>query len=287
MRDKSNTTQYNTTNIDGMYSKILKQFGFGYKKSLGQNFVFDTNLLSAIVQDAGITSQDTVVEIGVGAGSLTAAIASVAKRVIGYEIDRDLRAVHEIVLTQPNVELRYRDFLQESDMEMQDYKVVANLPYYITTPIIFKLLECDNPPSSIAIMVQKEVADRIVAQPNTPEYGILTISTALRCVARITRVVSRNVFVPVPNVDSAIVVMHTLDNIDTHNARHVSNLAKAAFGNRRKTLLNNLKSNYGLTRECAEQALRDTNIDARARGEILSTQQYRLLYDAIHHLKHK
>ncbi|MCL1953768.1 MAG: 16S rRNA (adenine(1518)-N(6)/adenine(1519)-N(6))-dimethyltransferase, partial [Firmicutes bacterium] len=160
-------------NID--YKFVLQSQGFEFKKGLGQNFVFDTNLLNAIATDADIQSSDTVVEIGVGAGSLTNIIADRASRVVGFEIDKRLQAVHKLTIQRDSVEVKYKDFLQLNDNDIVSfgvYKVVANLPYYITTPIIFKLLESNNPPKSITIMVQKEVANRIVAKPNTPDYGV-------------------------------------------------------------------------------------------------------------------
>jgi len=258
------------------YKSILAQNGFNFNKSLGQNFIFDENLLNAIVTDSGIGIDDTVVEIGVGAGSMTNILAQNCKKVIGYEIDKRLSDVHQKTLLYKNIEMHYQDFLKVSDDDLKnlgEYKVVANLPYYITTPIIFRLLECNNPPSSITIMVQKEVADRIVARPATSDYGVLSVTVALHCTAKIIRKVPRTAFVPAPNVDSAIVYLNK--NITPiSNIPKISKLVKIAFSNRRKMLTNNLMQGYGITKDQAINAIKAINVKETIRGEILSMEQF-------------
>lgn len=179
-----------------------------FKKQFGQNFIYDTNLLRAIVNDAEINN-DNVLEIGVGAGTLTKAICEKAKKVVSYEIDTDLKnQIEETLCNENNSLVIYKDFLQEENSVVEnmfegDFKVVANLPYYITTPIIFKLLSMERI-TSITIMVQKEVAERICAKSNCSDYGVLSVSINSIADTFIKRIVNRNMFIPAPNVDSAI-----------------------------------------------------------------------------------
>ena len=265
------------------YGQVLADCGFGYNKALGQNFVFDTNLLNAIAVDSGVCKSDTVLEIGVGAGSMTNVLAKLANKVVGFEIDSRLRSVHQLTLQCDNIEIFYRDFLKVSESEIVkfgEYKVVANLPYYITTPIVFKLLESANPPSSITIMVQKEVADRLIASPNTSQYGVLSVTVALHCKVRLLRNVSKAAFVPQPSVDSAVV--HLTKNVDnTLDIARITKLIKVAFGNRRKMLVNNLMQHFNFTKVYLLQALDTVGISHTARGESLSVEQFVALSDAL------
>lgn len=245
---------------------------FKHNKSLGQNFLTDTNLLRAIVSDAEVTEEDTVVEVGAGAGALTIPLSQTAKRVISYEIDsRLIENLEEIADKMGNLTIKHIDIMKAEDSEFDSYgkfKVVANLPYYITTPIIFKFLELNA--QSITIMVQKEVADRIVAKSGGKDYGLLSIAVQLRGKATITRNVGRNLFTPPPNVDSAVVridIAHsTVDN-------KVMHLARSAFSMRRKTLVNCLNAN-GYDKAKVLTALDTLGFRADIRGEKLSPTDY-------------
>ena len=226
--------------------QILQKYGFDFKKSLGQNFLTDRGLLRAIVRDAGVTEGDTVVEIGAGAGTLTAELAAAAGKVIGFDVDRALEPVLKETLSgKDNTEIVFRDVLKMKDEEIfalsgKEYKVVANIPYYITTPLVMRFMECSVPPASMTLTVQKEVAERIVAAPGTPEYGALSVTVRLRSDPKITRTVPRQLFRPVPKVDSAVVRFDIFEKFPGVDIAAVSRLARAGFGMRRKTLVNNI-----------------------------------------------
>ena len=192
-------------------SEILKTCNFEFKKKLGQNFITDLNLLNAIVCDADIKSDDNVLEIGVGAGTLTKAIAGSAKKVVGYELDKNLADVLALSLQGiDNAEIVFKDFLKATPEEVNamfngPFKVVANLPYYITTNIIFALVEKPFNVTSLTLMVQKEVADRLSSKAGTKDYGTITVELDSIGTVQTKRVVDRKMFMPMPNVDSAIV----------------------------------------------------------------------------------
>lgn len=218
---------------------------FNFKKKFGQNFLTDKNLLHAIVQDAEISQDDVVLEIGAGAGALTKELSFAAKKVFAYEVDQELKETL-LALQLKNVDFIFADFMKADLKEYDKFdgiKVVANLPYYITTPIIFKLIDEAKNLKSITIMVQKEVAERIVAQKGGKDYGILSVMMAFYGDAKITRIVKRQMFTPAPNVDSAVVNIKIKQkyNIDRYR---FSLFVKSAFSMRRKTLLNNLSSLY-------------------------------------------
>ena len=261
---------------------IIKENNFEFKKKFGQNFIFDTNLLSAIVKDSGITKNDIVLEIGVGAGTLTNEICKQAKFVYGYEIDKELIPIIENNVKQENFELVLKDFMKVENIDIENktpngFKVVANLPYYITTPIIFKLLEIPTL-ESLSIMVQKEVAQRIVASAGTKDYGTITAQIDAIANASISRIVSRKLFCPEPNVDSAIVridINKNKYNID--NYALLKKVIDCAFAMRRKTLSNNLKSSFNLNSEQINLLCENCNISPSVRGETLTTQQFVLL----------
>ena len=246
-------------------------------KKYGQNFLTDTNLLSAIVADSGVGLDDIVVEVGAGAGALTVQIAKKAKKVISYEIDNRLEGVLAANLAGlDNVELTYADVLKCSlseDLEAYKYKVVANLPYYITTPILFWFLERVNPPESLTVMVQEEVAKRMVATAGTPDYGALSAVIALRGKAKITRRVGRNMFSPPPNVDSAVVRINLESPQNGTDYTAVTRVIRTAFAMRRKTLANNLML-LGLSREEAVKIIETVGLKADIRGERLGTKEF-------------
>ena len=266
---------------------ILQKHGFSFKKQFGQNFISDVNLLSSIVEASGIDGETTVVEIGCGAGTLTRAIAERAKKVYAFDIDKDLQPVlAETLAGLDNVEVIFRDFnkidLKAFEKEIGNYTVVANLPYYITTPLVTKLLEEGEKVQGLSIMVQEEVAERFCAREDTPEYGSITAAIALKGSAKIVKRVSRNLFYPRPNVDSAVVkITFERDRISVKDEKAYRLAVKCAFLNRRKTLENNLVNFFKVSRETAKKILREANVDEKARGETLSPQRLALLADTL------
>lgn len=263
-------------------SEVLKDNNFRFNKQFGQNFITDTNLLASMVQDANITNEDIVVEIGPGAGTLTREIAKVAKKVYAFEIDKNLVPILNETLQDvlDKVEVIFKDIQKVSENELkkllngQNYKVVANLPYYITTPIIMKFLESDYKPQSITIMVQKEVADRLTSKANDSDFGAITLAINLEGEAIETRFVSRQMFMPPPNVDSTIVRIDILDKYKDVDKKKVKKIIKAAFCMRRKTLVNNLSNSFKISKEEIIKILEQMNLDSLVRGEALDIDQY-------------
>ena len=272
---------------DNKVKEVLASQGFRFKKQFGQNFITDTNLLTAIADGAGIGADSTVVEIGCGAGTLTSVLAKRAKRVVAFEVDRDLKSVLAVTLAGlDNAEVVFRDFLKvnmrEFERDMPPYTVVANLPYYITTPLIMKFMEEAEKCLSLTVMVQEEVALRFCATENTPDYGAVTANIALRGVCSIIRCVSRNMFTPRPNVDSAVVRIDIREgNVAVKSAQLYKKVVRAAFSSRRKTLENNLMQAFSLNRADARDVLSACGVDAMARGEQLSPQQFAALADEL------
>ena len=266
---------------------VLEKHGFHFKKQFGQNFISDTNLLRSIVDASGIDENTTVVEIGCGAGTLTRALAEKAKRVYAFDIDRDLQPVlAETLAGLDNVEVIFRDFnkldLKEFEKEIEEYTVVANLPYYITTPLVTKLLEESDKAQGLSIMVQEEVANRFCAKENTADYGSITAAIALKGKATIVKRVSRNLFYPRPNVDSAVVkIQFERGRVAVKDEKAYRQTVKCAFLNRRKTLENNLVNFFKLSREEAKSALEKAGVDEKARGETLSPQRLAILADVL------
>ena len=266
---------------------VLKKHGFTFKKSLGQNFITDENLLDAIAEAAEIGKEDTVVEIGCGAGTLTRALSKKAGRVVAYEVDRDLQPVlAETLAGCENVEVVFRDFSKENlsalQKEIGEYTVVANLPYYVTTPIVTRLLEEGVGVKGVCVMVQQEVAERFCAKENTPEYGAITAAIALRGTAKIVKRVGRNMFFPAPNVDSAVVKIDFIENaLPVKSKEMYKKTVRCAFLNRRKTLENNLMKSFSLPRETAAEILKKAGVEEKARGETLSPQRLAALSDIL------
>ena len=266
---------------------VLEKHGFKFKKQFGQNFISDTNLLQSIVSASGIDKDTTVVEIGCGAGTLTRALAETAKKVYAFDIDTQLQPVlAETLSGLENVEVIFRDFskvnLKEFEKEIDEYVVVANLPYYITTPLVTKFLEESDKVQGLSIMVQEEVAERFCAKENTAEYGSITAAIALKGEAKIVKRVSRNLFYPRPNVDSAVVkIDFDRGRVAVKDEKAYRQTVKCAFLNRRKTLENNLVNYFSLTREQAKKALADAVVDEKARGETLSPQRLAILADTL------
>ena len=267
--------------MDNSTFDILKDNNFRFKKAYGQNFITDTNLLAAIVNDADITSEDVVVEVGPGAGTLTKEIAKKAKHVYAFEIDTSLKDVLDKTLDGfNNVDVVFKDIQAIKNCELidiigtKDFKVVANLPYYITTPIIMQFLEGDVIPKSITIMVQKEVADRLVAEAGSSEFGAITLAIKLYGDAKIKRIVSKKMFTPQPKVDSAIVNITINNKYDNVDKLKVKKLIKAAFSMRRKTLVNNICCNYIKDKEKVIETIKKLGFDEKIRGEELDIDSY-------------
>ncbi len=262
---------------------VLQESGFNFKKKFGQNFLTDKNLLSSIAAAAGVEGCDTVIEIGCGAGTLTRALADRAKRVIAFDVDRDLQPVLAQTLSgYDNVEVVFKDFLRVDLPELEkstgEYKVVANLPYYITTPLIMKIFEQGRLCKSLTLMVQEEVAERLCARANTPEYGAITAVIALKARAEIIKRVPRTMFIPRPNVDSAVVRLTMEEGLmEVASEELYKKCVHAAFLSRRKTLVNNIINAFSLSRSAAEGVLKEQNIDLQARGETLTPEDFAAL----------
>ena len=267
---------------------ILKKNDFTFQKKFGQNFLTDGNLLDSIVEKAGIGGNDTVVEVGCGGGTLTAAIAKKAKRVIGFEIDGNLKPVLKETLAEyDNTEIIFRDVMKVSAGEIEriaggGYAVVANLPYYITTPVLMKFLEEGENVTSVTVTVQEEVADRLCALPGTPEYGAITVAVNAAGNAEKVMRIGRNLFYPVPNVDSAVVkITIDRDKYDAETRAMIRSVVRAAFQSRRKTLVNNLMQAFKISRAEAESAVAAAGIGPMTRGETLGVEDYRRLAERL------
>lgn len=267
--------------------EVLARHGFFFKKQYGQNFLSDPNLLSAIAEDAGVGKDSCVLEIGAGAGALTRVLAERARRVVSFEIDRALQPVlAEMLAGLENAEVIFADFekydLAALEEELGDYIVVANLPYYITTPVVMRFVEESKNCRGLTVMVQEEVADRFSAREGTPDYGAVTAAIALRGRAETMRKVSRNLFTPRPNVDSAVVRIRFGEGaVSVGDAAMYRAVVRAAFASRRKTLENNLMAAFRLSRERARELLALAGIPEGVRGETLSPAMFAKLSDVL------
>ena len=271
---------------------LLKKYDFKFNKSFGQNFIFDTNLLRAIASDADIDKSTQVLEIGTGAGTLTKILGDMAKSVVSYEVDKNLKPViEEILFGVTNVQVKFGDILEQSINSIEqnfsgEYKMVANLPYYITTPIIFKFLEQSTNLKTMVIMVQKEVAERLCATEGSANYGAITASIKLWGNAKITRIVKRNMFVPAPNVDSAIVrIDYEPNKFNISDISLTKQVIRSAFNMRRKTLANNLKTSFNLSSEQIINILNKANLNEKIRGEALPVNKFVEIANLIYEIK--
>ena len=275
---------------------ILERHGFTFKKSFGQNFLTDTNILQKIVDIAEIDENVNVIEIGPGIGALTEFLAENAAEVMAFEIDERLVPILADTLRDfDNVRVVNEDILK-SDLQARikefanpelPIKVVANLPYYITTPILMHLIESRIPFSKFVMMMQREVADRISAQPNSKSYGSLSIAVQYYMTAKVAFIVPRTVFVPAPNVDSAILKMVRRDQpaVGVKDEAFFFKVSKASFTHRRKTLWNNLTSYFGKSNEVKtklESALDNAELSPSVRGEALDLQEFARLADSLY-----
>ncbi|MBI5639136.1 MAG: ribosomal RNA small subunit methyltransferase A [Nitrospirae bacterium] len=250
------------------------------KKHLGQNFLYDQSVLSRIISSAELGQQDTVIEIGPGPGSLTRLLAKEVKKVLAIELDEELfRRLKAEFAGYPNVDLVHADALKFPFEDIGDFKVVANIPYYITTPIIFRLLEARKSLQTMTLTIQKEVAERIVASPGGRDYGVLSIMIQYYARAEMKFIIPKEAFSPVPKVDSAVVHMNILDtpSVVVKDEKAFFRLVKTAFSQRRKTLSNSLKS----LGEDIRDKLIAARIDPQRRPETLSLEEFARLSDLL------
>lgn len=269
--------------------EILKKHHFTIQKKYGQNFLIDTNILENIVDEAQITKDDVVLEIGPGMGTMTQYLCKAAKEVIAVEIDKALIPILEETLAgYDNVTVINADVLKLDLNEIvneknngKPIKVVANLPYYITTPIIMGLFEKRVPLNSITIMVQKEVADRMRVGPGTKDYGALSLAVQYYAKPEIVAIVPPTCFMPSPKISSAVIRLDCYDKpqVDVHNEKLMFQIIRASFNQRRKTLKNGLSNglNLNCSKEELGQLLVSLGLDERVRGEALTLEQFAAL----------
>ncbi|MBP3199320.1 MAG: 16S rRNA (adenine(1518)-N(6)/adenine(1519)-N(6))-dimethyltransferase RsmA [Butyrivibrio sp.] len=273
--------------------EVLSKYGMSAKKKFGQNFLIDSNVLDGIVTASGVTDKDCVLEIGPGIGSLTQYLAEAAYRVVAVEIDKSLMPVLSDTLSEyNNVTVINEDVLKVNiDAIVEEYnngkpiKVVANLPYYITTPIIMKLFESGAKIESITVMVQKEVADRMVMGPGNKDYGSLSLAVGYYANASKVMDVSPSSFIPQPGVGSAVVKLLRYDEpaVKVNDEKYMFEIIRTAFNQRRKTLSNALSNNKSLkvTREQVQDSLKNMGLNELARGETLDLEQFAQLSDSL------
>ena len=252
---------------------------FKFNKKFGQNFIYDKNLLNAIIEQSGINSEDEVLEIGPGAGTLTKVIAKKAKKVVSYEIDTNLKPIlAENLKDVTNAKIIFQDALKTDLNEIEsnftnEYTLIANLPYYITTPLIFKFLKSERV-KSMCIMVQKEVGQRLIATNKDKEYGAISAILDFYGDVKILRQVPRHMFTPVPNVDSCVVQINIKRNKNNANAELYEKIIKSAFANRRKTLANNLSNDFNVTKQQVYDFLKQLSLPEQIRGDALTTMNF-------------
>ncbi|MBO5561860.1 MAG: 16S rRNA (adenine(1518)-N(6)/adenine(1519)-N(6))-dimethyltransferase RsmA [Firmicutes bacterium] len=278
MTDRQPSLAYKT-------KQIIKKYEFDFKKNFGQNFLVDERVLDKIVASADITENDVVLEVGPGIGTLTQALAKKAKKVIAVEIDKTLIPIlGELLADFDNIEIINEDILKVDINEIvaknggKPIKVVANLPYYITTPIIMNILEKRLPVESITVMIQKEVAYRMQAQPKSKEYGALSLIVQYYCTPYLVANVPQNCFMPRPNVDSAVIRLTTLEKpaVDAENTELLFHIIKTAFAQRRKTLLNCFFNcgGWDMSKEELTELINAAGYDEKVRGEALTLEDY-------------
>ena len=283
---------YNPTNTQ----EIIKKYGFAFQKRFGQNFLIDGNVVEKIVREAGVTQEDFVVEVGPGIGTMTQILCENAREVTAVEIDKNLIPIlADTLAAYDNVSVLNEDILKvdlnalaEEKNGGRPIKVVANLPYYITTPIIMGIFESHVPVESITIMVQKEVAERMQVGPGTKDYGALSLAVQYYADAKIVLKVPASCFMPRPNVDSAVIRLtrHTAPPVQVQDEALMFRLIRAAFNQRRKTLTNALNnsselqgSHYDISKERVLAALERMELSPSIRGEALSLAQFAQLAD--------
>lgn len=276
---------------------VLDKFGFSFQKKYGQNFLIDTHILEKIISAAEIGEDDLVIEIGPGIGTMTQYLAQKAGKVIAVEIDRSLIPILEYTLKDyDNVTVINEDVLKINIKELIEanggcgkVKVVANLPYYITTPIIMGLFESKAPIDSITIMVQKEVADRMQVGPGTKDYGALSLAVQYYARPEIMMIVSPNCFVPKPNVASAVIRLtkHEKTPVFVEDEKLLFRIIRGSFNQRRKTLSNGLNNFEGLefSKEEVLQAIEKLGVSPQIRGEALTLEQFAELSNHMYEIR--
>ena len=276
--------------------EVLQKYNFAFQKKFGQNFLIDPNILRNIVSHANLTEESGAIEVGPGIGALTEHLARAAKKVVSFEIDQRLLPVLEDTLSPyDNVKIVHSDILKadvvkviEEEMPgINDIMVVANLPYYVTTPILMKLINDRLPIRGFVVMMQKEVADRITAKPGTKEYGSLSIAIQYYCTAEVAMIVPKTVFMPQPNVDSAVIrlIKHDKPPVTVISEDFLFEVTRTSFAQRRKTILNNLQAGLQDGKKKKEMiiaALEASGIEPTRRGETLTIEEFGRLADALH-----
>lgn len=276
--------------------EILQKYNFRFQKKYGQNFLIDTHVLDKIIMEAGITKEDMVLEIGPGIGTMTQYLCENSREVVAVEIDDALIPILKETLSEySNVSVLNEDILKVDINRLvheknngKPIKVVANLPYYITTPIIMGLFESKVPLESITIMVQKEVADRMKAGPGTKDYGALSLAVQYYAKPEIVAIVPPNCFMPRPNVSSAVIRLkrHKVPAVAVNNEELLFKIIRASFNQRRKTMTNSLNNASGLlyTKEQIASALAKIGQKENVRGEALALEQFAKLADELNQL---
>ena len=277
--------------------EVVNKHNFKFSKSLGQNFLIDDNVIDRILEGARLSETDRIIEVGPGIGTLTREMGKVAENVVAIEIDKTLIPIlKETLADLDNVEVVNEDILKvdvqgliNEKLNGGPVKLVANLPYYITTPIVMKFLEEDIPVTDIVVMVQKEVADRMNAKPSTKDYGALSVAVQYYCDTEIVAKAPRHMFVPQPNVDSIVIGLHVRDEKKyvVDNEDIFFKTVKASFGQRIKTLLNSLGGLGFLSKDQIKEALKAANIDEKRRGETLSIDEFANLSNEINKFSSK
>lgn len=277
----------------GATKEVINKYSFAFQKKFGQNFLIDSNVLENIVEAAGITKDDFVLEIGPGIGTMTQYLCESARQVLAVEIDKMLIPILEDTLSEyDNVEVINQDVLKvdikslvEEKNNGRPIKVVANLPYYITTPIIIGLFESKVPIESITIMVQKEVADRMQTGPGSKDYGALSLAVQYYADAKVMLNVSATCFMPRPNVDSAVIKLtrHQESPVEVKDESLMFKIIRASFNQRRKTLVNGLKNSSELdfSKEEITEAIKSIGKEENIRGEKLTLEEFAKLSNAL------
>lgn len=272
-------------NLKQKTDSILNMYGLKAKKRFGQNFLIDENIIDRIVQESAITTKDVVVEIGPGLGNLTEKLLEKAKKVIAFEIDEDMINVLKgrfkdesnfILINQDILKVNLKEILKQNNIPEDSIKLVANLPYYITTPIMFKIFEEASYIQSMTIMVQKEVADRITAKPKSKDYGVLTVNTKYYGEAKKLFDVPNTSFIPAPNVTSSIVRIDIYNKYVVDDSETFFKLVKAAFAQRRKKFINSIENSnmFNLSKDELKEILFSNGIEENSRAEEIDIETY-------------
>lgn len=274
--------------MDVKTQELVKKYNFRFSKSLGQNFLIDDSVLEDIVEGAEVSEEDLVIEIGPGVGTLTRELIKKARRVVAIELDSNLIPIlTEELGDEEKFSLIHNDALKVNFDEImageKSVKLVANLPYYVTTPIIAKLLNEGYKFKSLTIMIQKEVAERMNSEPNCKEYGSISVLVQYFCTTKIIRKVAPSSFMPRPKVDSIVIRLDRLEQprVELKDEKLFFDIVRNSFNMRRKTLWNALKS-FGLDKESMEGVFKDAGIDQKRRGETLSIEEFGALANSLY-----